>query len=78
MPSMSVPCGAYQHLQSEEEMAMLLDRYDNFLFDCDGVLWSGTESLPGVASVLEKLRARGKRILFVTNNASKRDRKSVV
>ncbi|WFD20687.1 4-nitrophenylphosphatase [Malassezia caprae] len=71
MTSTSVPRGAYQHLQSKDEMAMLLDRYDNFLFDCDGVLWSGTETLPGVVSVLEKLRARGKRILFVTNNASK-------
>lgn len=39
--------------------------------DCDGVLWFGTEALPGVVSVLEKLRKRNKRVLFVTNNASK-------
>ena len=39
--------------------------------DCDGVLWAGAEALPGVASVLNKLRQRGKRILFVTNNATK-------
>lgn len=39
--------------------------------DCDGVLWSGTEALPGVVSVLQKLRKLGKRVLFVTNNASK-------
>lgn len=71
MTSTSVPRGTYQYLKSEEDYAKLLDRYDNFLFDCDGVLWSGTEALPGVASVLRKLRARGKNILFVTNNASK-------
>lgn len=35
------------------------------------MLWSGSEALPGVVSVLEKLRKLGKRILFVTNNASK-------
>lgn len=71
MTSTTVPRGVYQRLVSEEEKATLLHRYDNFLFDCDGVLWSGTSSLPGVASVLQKLRERGKRILFVTNNASK-------
>lgn len=35
------------------------------------MLWSGTEALPGVVSVLQKLRKLGKQILFVTNNASK-------
>ena len=67
----AVPRGTYQFLDNEEARAALLDRYDNFLFDCDGVLWSGNEALPGVASFLRKLRARGKRLLFVSNNASK-------
>ena len=35
------------------------------------MLWSGTDALPGVASVLDKLRSRKKHIMFVTNNASK-------
>lgn len=39
--------------------------------DCDGVLWAGNEALPGVVSVLKKLRTMNKKIVFVTNNASK-------
>lgn len=71
MPPTTVPRGTYHLLQSEEDKAALLERYDSFLFDCDGVLWSGSETLPGVADVLQKMRARGKRIFFVTNNAAK-------
>ena len=50
----------------------LLDEYDNFVFDCDGVLWSGDLGLlPGTRSFLGELRRRGKKSLFVTNNSSK-------
>ena len=65
------PRGRYTFLRAADEIAALADRYDNFLFDCDGVIWSGGVTLPGVVSVLHKLRTRGKRVLFVTNNASK-------
>ena len=44
---------------------------DNFLLDCDGVLWRGTEGVPGVAATVDALRAAGKRVFFVSNNASK-------
>ena len=47
------------------------EKYDAFLFDCDGVLWRGAELLPGSARTLALLRARGKRVFFVTNNSSK-------
>lgn len=49
----------------------LLDRYDNFLFDCDGVLWRGSELLPDADKALDLLRSLGKRVFFVTNNSSK-------
>ncbi|WFD06827.1 4-nitrophenylphosphatase [Malassezia vespertilionis] len=62
-----VPNGAFKLLDSVNDYEALVARYDNFLF----VLWSGPDVLPGVLDVLSKLRARGKRILFVTNNASK-------
>lgn len=39
--------------------------------DCDGVIWSGDDLIPGAHSVLDKLRKSGKQIVFVTNNASK-------
>ncbi|KAJ9121072.1 hypothetical protein QFC24_005053 [Naganishia onofrii] len=51
--------------------AALLDRFDTFLFDLDGVIWTGLVLVPGVADVLTMLRSKGKNILFVTNNSSK-------
>ena len=48
-----------QHLTSAEEYAQLLDRYDTFLFDCDGVIWTGPKLVPGIAKVLDLLRSRG-------------------
>ncbi|PHH80204.1 hypothetical protein CDD82_1917 [Ophiocordyceps australis] len=48
-----------------------IDRFDTFLFDCDGVLWSGHHVFHGVPMTLELLRSRGKRTIFVTNNSTK-------
>jgi phosphoglycolate/pyridoxal phosphate phosphatase family enzyme len=41
------------------------------LFDCDGVIWRGPESIPGVAESLDKLRKLGKKLYFISNNSSK-------
>ena len=49
----------------------LLDKYDTWLFDCDGVLWQGDRMIEGVPEVLSLLRTHKKRIFFVTNNATK-------
>ncbi|KEZ46881.1 4-nitrophenylphosphatase [Scedosporium apiospermum] len=64
-----------------------LDRFDAFLFDCDGVLWSGDIVFEGVPETLNLLRAKvltnttslpgklckykGKKVIFVTNNSTK-------
>ncbi|KAG9228224.1 4-nitrophenylphosphatase-like protein [Amylocarpus encephaloides] len=48
-----------------------IDRFDVFLFDCDGVLWSGDHLFPGTVETLELLRSRGKKTIFVTNNSTK-------
>ncbi|KAH7037851.1 HAD-like domain-containing protein [Microdochium trichocladiopsis] len=48
-----------------------IDKFDVFLFDCDGVLWSGDHLFEGVPETLELLRSRGKRVVFVTNNSTK-------
>jgi len=42
-----------------------------FLFDCDGVLWSGDHLFPGTVPTLEMLRKKGKQVVFVTNNSTK-------
>lgn len=48
-----------------------LDKFDVFLFDCDGVLWSGDHLFPGTNETLELLRSKGKQVVFVTNNSTK-------
>jgi glycerol-1-phosphatase len=46
----------------------LVDEFDGFLVDLDGVVWEGRELLPGAAA-LSALLAAGKEIVFVTNNS---------
>lgn len=67
----------YEHLQDEAAYKQLLDKYDVWLFDCDGVIWSGDDLIPGAVEALNKLRKLGKTIVFVTNNASK-SRKAIL
>jgi HAD superfamily hydrolase (TIGR01450 family) len=49
----------------------LADRFDAFLVDLDGVMWRGETPVDGAAAAIEALRARGRRVVFVTNNASR-------
>ncbi|PPQ81367.1 hypothetical protein CVT25_015888 [Psilocybe cyanescens] len=58
-------------LSAKEEYEKLLDSYDTWLFDCDGVLWRGDHLIDGVIEVLDILRRRNKKVVFVTNNATK-------
>lgn len=37
--------------------------------DLDGVLWRGTAPVPGAAEAVGRLRARGTRVVFLTNNS---------
>ena len=48
-----------------------IESYDNFLFDCDGVLWGKDHitPIPGISDTIEQLRMRGKKLMFVTNNS---------
>lgn len=50
----------------------LVDEYDGFLVDLDGVVWEGRELLPGAVEALAGLREAGKEIVFVTNNSVRR------
>lgn len=49
----------------------LSDDFQGFIFDLDGVIWSGETLINGVDEAIKKLRKQGKTILFLTNNASK-------
>ena len=64
-------------------MDFALAKFDNFILDCDGVLWQGNDLIPGsgspclifmraqlAAETLQVLQKMGKRLLFVTNNST--------
>lgn len=45
--------------------------YDAYIFDLDGTIYLGDMLLPGAAALIERLRAAGKRTLFLSNNPTK-------
>ncbi|XP_052064764.1 glycerol-3-phosphate phosphatase-like isoform X2 [Mytilus californianus] len=49
----------------------IIDSIDNFLFDCDGVLWEASKEIPGSADTVAALRKLGKKIFYITNNSGK-------
>jgi 4-nitrophenyl phosphatase len=49
----------------------LLTAVDSFLLDLDGVLFEGGKPIPGSREAILALRAAGKRIFCVTNNAAR-------
>ncbi|KAH8793875.1 4-nitrophenylphosphatase-like protein [Hyaloscypha finlandica] len=61
-----------RHLSGDQAaINEFLDKFDVFLLDCDGVLWSGDHIFPGTVETLELLRSKGKQVVFVTNNSTK-------
>ncbi|MGZ4267992.1 MAG: HAD-IIA family hydrolase [Solirubrobacteraceae bacterium] len=50
-------------------LAPALHRYDTILLDLDGCVWVGDETTPRAAEAIAQLRAAGRRIGFVTNDA---------
>lgn len=48
----------------------LLEKYDNFMFDCDGVVWLGDKAIEGIHESLAVLRKHNKNVVFITNNSS--------
>lgn len=43
-----------------------------WVLDLDGVVWLDDQPLPGAADAVERLRAAGERVVFVTNNSAVR------
>ncbi|EIN14684.1 p-nitrophenyl phosphatase, partial [Punctularia strigosozonata HHB-11173 SS5] len=62
---------AFTRLTAPSDYAQLLEKYDTWLFDCDGVLWTGDRLIDGAKEVLGILRKHKKSVIFVTNNATK-------
>ncbi|GAA5122833.1 HAD hydrolase-like protein [Alloalcanivorax gelatiniphagus] len=55
----------------EESTTPIVEAHDLVMFDLDGVVYVGGDALPGVAERIDRLRADGRHIAFVTNNASR-------
>lgn len=45
-------------LKDRGDYAKLIEEYDTFLFDCDGVLWNGENVVQGAAEVIGYLRSK--------------------
>ncbi|CAI5759572.1 unnamed protein product [Candida verbasci] len=56
---------------STKEDSKLIFQYDNFIFDCDGVIWLDETLIPKVLEFLNYLLSNNKNFIFVTNNSSK-------
>lgn len=50
-------------------MPVLVDAYDAFAIDLDGVVWRGLEPILGASDGIEAIRNAGKPLVFLTNNA---------
>jgi glycerol-1-phosphatase len=50
-----------------------LASYASFLLDLDGCVWVGDEPTPGAVEAVGQLRASGRRLAFVTNDARHND-----
>ncbi|GAA5192137.1 HAD-IIA family hydrolase [Rugosimonospora acidiphila] len=54
------------------ERVAVIDRYDLVIFDLDGVVYLGTEPIPGAADAINRLHAEHRALAYATNNAGRR------
>ncbi|XP_022587791.2 phosphoglycolate phosphatase 1B, chloroplastic [Cyclospora cayetanensis] len=55
----------------EHSLSLLLEQYEAFVFDIDGVLLWGSAALAAVGDAVQQLRRQEKRLVFLTNTAAK-------
>ncbi len=49
---------------------MRLSDLQGWVFDLDGVIWSGRQVLPGAVDLVESLRRSGRAVVFLSNNST--------
>ena len=54
-------------LNTRKQYETLIEKYDTFLFDCDGVLWNGDSIIDGIVDVLSMLRSKSTCIMTMNN-----------
>jgi HAD superfamily hydrolase (TIGR01450 family) len=55
----------------EESSTPIVEAHDLVMFDLDGVVYVSGQGIEGVAGHIDRLRAAGRHVAFVTNNASR-------
>ena len=55
----------------EECRTPIVDAHDLVMFDLDGVVYVGNDAIEGVAEKVDRIRASGRHVAFVTNNAAR-------
>jgi len=68
-----MPCQEVSKL-SDSQVADWFNSFDTVMTDCDGVLWTGAEAIPGSPDMVQRFRELGKRVFYVTNNSTKHRR----
>jgi len=66
----TMPCREVAQM-SDDEVKKWVNSFDTVMTDCDGVLWVGGEAVPGSPDVIQRFRALGKKVFYVTNNSTK-------
>ncbi|RNA37421.1 phosphoglycolate phosphatase-like isoform X1 [Brachionus plicatilis] len=56
---------------TQEYATRLIQNVDNFLFDCDGVIWNWPKPIEGAVAFINKLKELKKKCFFITNNSTK-------
>jgi len=59
---------------TDQDVADWFNSFDTVMTDCDGVLWVGSEPIPGSPEIINRFRELGKRVFYVTNNSTKHRR----
>lgn len=54
---------------SPKERERFVDSFDCVICDCDGVLWTVFDPIPGVGEALKTLQTHGKTLRYITNNS---------
>ncbi|ETO05201.1 Alkaline phosphatase specific for p-nitrophenyl phosphate [Reticulomyxa filosa] len=62
---------AVEHVETRKWTSKCVDEFDAFLFDCDGVLWTSSAAIDGAKETLQALQKMGKKVIFLSNNATK-------
>jgi hypothetical protein len=52
-------------LSCPDDYISLLENFDTWMFDCDGVLWRGTHLVEGARDVIALLRSRREMLFFL-------------